>query len=214
MGFDPQKALAERDETRNMQNRIGIQIMELNPICKEKAAKKRVRRKRESSEDEGKEDYPEAWRRPGDDFWTGDEGLRWIILENANLIGVRQLLVPNLGLDPITDDRGVGVRGLGPLSGGTGGGAGHGRASFAHGGGAQQELCGNGDEREVSLEQNARKKMTAAEWGEQLPLCGYFYLTPRNRRFILAAHCEGEAAGRIRPSTCQHHGCCGLHYAR
>jgi hypothetical protein len=88
MGFDPQKALAERDETRNMQNRVGIQVMELNPIRKEKAANKGVRRKRESSEDEGKEDYPEAWRWPGDDFWTDDEGLRRIILENANLLGV------------------------------------------------------------------------------------------------------------------------------
>jgi hypothetical protein len=58
MGFDPQKALAKRDETRDMQNRIGIQTMELNPIRKEKAAKKGVRRKRESSEDKGKEDYP------------------------------------------------------------------------------------------------------------------------------------------------------------
>jgi hypothetical protein len=58
MGFDPQKALAERDETRNMQNRIGIQIMELNPIRKEKAAKKRVRRNQESSKDEGKGRLP------------------------------------------------------------------------------------------------------------------------------------------------------------
>jgi hypothetical protein len=88
MGFDPQKALAERDETRNMQNCIGIQIMELNPVRKEKAANKRVRRKRESSEDEGKEEYPEAWQRPGDNFWTGDEGLHRIILENADLLGV------------------------------------------------------------------------------------------------------------------------------
>jgi hypothetical protein len=71
-----------------MQNRVGIQIMVLNPIRKEKAAKKGVRRKRESSEDEGKEDYPKAWRRPGNDFWTGDEGLRRIILENADLLGV------------------------------------------------------------------------------------------------------------------------------
>jgi hypothetical protein len=197
MGFDPQKSLTEHDETRNMQNHIGIQIKELNPIRKEKAAKKRVRGKRKSSEDEGKEDYSEAWGRPGDDLWTGDEGLRRIILENADLLDVRQLLVPNLGLDPIIDDGGVGVRGLGPLSSGAGGGAGRGRASFAHSGGAQQELCGNGDERVASLEQNARKKMTAAEWGEQLPLCCDFYLTPGNRRSILAAHCEGEAAGRI-----------------
>jgi hypothetical protein len=144
MGLDPQKALPERDETCNMQNRIRIQIMELNPIRKEKAAKKRVRGKRKSSEDESEKDYSEARGRPGDDLWTGDEGLRQIILENANLFGVQHLLVSNLGLDPIANDGGVGVRGLGPLNSGTGGGAGRGRASFAHDGGAQQELCGNG----------------------------------------------------------------------
>jgi hypothetical protein len=88
MGLDPQKALTERDKTRNMQNHIGIQIMELNPIRKEKAAKKRVRGKRKSLEDEGKKDYPEAWGRPGDDLWTGDEGLHRIILENADLLSV------------------------------------------------------------------------------------------------------------------------------
>jgi hypothetical protein len=60
MGLDPQKALTERDETCNMQNRIRIQIMELNPIRKKKAAKKRVRGKRKSSEDESKKDYPKA----------------------------------------------------------------------------------------------------------------------------------------------------------
>jgi hypothetical protein len=87
MGFDPQKTLAKHDKTCDMQNRIGIQIMELNPIRKEKAAKKRMRRKREASEDEGEEDYPKAWRRPGDDFRTGDEALRRIILENADLLG-------------------------------------------------------------------------------------------------------------------------------
>jgi hypothetical protein len=61
MGLDPQNTLTEHDETRNVQNRVGIQIMELNPIRKEKAAKKRVRRKRKSSEEEGKKDYLEAW---------------------------------------------------------------------------------------------------------------------------------------------------------
>jgi hypothetical protein len=37
----------------------------------------------------------------------------------------------------------------------------------------------------------------AAEWGEQLPLRGYFYLIPGNRQFILAAHCEEETAEQI-----------------
>jgi hypothetical protein len=46
MGFNPQETFTERDKTRNMQNRIGIQIMELNPIREKKSAKKRVRGKR------------------------------------------------------------------------------------------------------------------------------------------------------------------------
>jgi hypothetical protein len=54
--------------------------MELNPICKEKAAKKRVRGKRKSSEDDNKKDYPEAWGRSRHDLWTGGEGLHQIIL--------------------------------------------------------------------------------------------------------------------------------------
>jgi hypothetical protein len=137
MGLNPQKTLTEHDETRDVQNRIGIQIMELNPIRKEKAVKKRVRGKRKSPEDESKKDYPEAWGRPGDDLWTRGEGLRRIILQNADLLGARQLLVSDLSLDPIADDGGISVLGFGPLSGDAGSGTGRGRASFAHGGGAQ-----------------------------------------------------------------------------
>jgi hypothetical protein len=88
MGLDPQKAFTEHDETCNVQNRIGIQIMELNSIRKEKATKKRVRGKRKPSEDESKKDYPKAWGRPGDDLRTGGEGLRRIIFQNADLLGV------------------------------------------------------------------------------------------------------------------------------
>jgi hypothetical protein len=61
--------------------------MELNPVRKEKAAKKRMRRKRKSPEEEGEKDYPEAWGRLGDDLWTGGEGFRRIILQNANFLG-------------------------------------------------------------------------------------------------------------------------------
>jgi hypothetical protein len=46
MGLDPQEALAKRNEARKMQNRIGIQVIELNPVSIEKAAKERVRGKR------------------------------------------------------------------------------------------------------------------------------------------------------------------------
>jgi hypothetical protein len=86
MGLDPQKTLTEHDETHNVQNHVGIQIMELNPVRKEKAAKKRVRRKRKYPEEEGEKDYPEAWGRPGDDLRTGGEGFHQVILQNANFL--------------------------------------------------------------------------------------------------------------------------------
>jgi hypothetical protein len=44
MGFDPQEEFTQRDETRYVKNRVGIQIMELNPIGKEKAMQEFVRR--------------------------------------------------------------------------------------------------------------------------------------------------------------------------
>jgi hypothetical protein len=62
--------------------------MKLNPIREEKAPKKRVWGKRQSSEYGGKKNYPETWRRPGDDLWTGGKRLRRIVLENADLLGV------------------------------------------------------------------------------------------------------------------------------
>jgi hypothetical protein len=72
----------------------------------------------------------------------------------------------------------------------------------------------NGDGREEQQEQSARKKMMAAEWGELLPLRGHFYLVPGKWRLILAAHYEVETVEQIWPSTCQHHGSRGLHYAQ
>jgi hypothetical protein len=46
LGFDPQETFTKRDKTRDVQNRIGIQIMELNPVREKKSAKKRMRGKR------------------------------------------------------------------------------------------------------------------------------------------------------------------------
>jgi hypothetical protein len=46
VGFNPQEAFAECDEARNVQNCVGIQIMELNPVSKKKAAKERMWGKR------------------------------------------------------------------------------------------------------------------------------------------------------------------------
>jgi hypothetical protein len=52
------------------------------------------------------------------------------------------------------------------------------------------------------------------EWGELLPLCDHFYLIPEKSRLILAVHYEVEMVEQIWPSTCQHRGSRGLHYAR
>jgi hypothetical protein len=43
MGLDPQEAFTKRDETRNVQNSVGIKIVKLNPISKKKASKERMR---------------------------------------------------------------------------------------------------------------------------------------------------------------------------
>jgi hypothetical protein len=140
VGFDPEKALTEHDETRNVENGVGIQIVELNPVSKEKTSEERMRGKRKPSKEKSEKDYPKARRWPGYDFWTGGENLRQIILQEADLLGARQLLVADLGLDPVPNNGLVRIGGLGLFRGGTG----RSRVSLAHGGGAQQELRRNG----------------------------------------------------------------------
>jgi hypothetical protein len=46
VGFNPQEAFTERDEARNVQDCVGIQIVELNPVGKKKAAEERMQGKR------------------------------------------------------------------------------------------------------------------------------------------------------------------------
>jgi hypothetical protein len=103
-----------------VQNSIGIQIVKLNPISKKVTSKERMRGKREPPKEEREEKYPEARRWPGYDFRTGGENFRRIVLQHADLLGARQLLVSNLGLDPIPNSGRVSVGGLGLLRGGTG----------------------------------------------------------------------------------------------
>jgi hypothetical protein len=119
-----------------MKNGVGIQVVELNPIRKQKATKKRMKGKRESPEEECEEHYPEACRWSGNDFWTGDENFRRIVLQKTDLLGACQLFVSKLGLDPVPDGGRVAVSGLGLLSGA----ASCSQASLAHDGDAQQEL--------------------------------------------------------------------------
>jgi hypothetical protein len=42
MRLDPQETFAKRDETRNVQNSVGIQIVKLNPISEKVASKERM----------------------------------------------------------------------------------------------------------------------------------------------------------------------------
>jgi hypothetical protein len=43
MGFDPRETFTKRDETRNVKNSVGIQIMKLNPISEKETSKERMR---------------------------------------------------------------------------------------------------------------------------------------------------------------------------
>jgi hypothetical protein len=89
MGLDPQKTLAECDEARDVQNGVGIQIVELSPISKKKTSKERMQGKREPPEEECKEKYSESRRWPGYDLRTGGENFHRIVLQKANLLGAR-----------------------------------------------------------------------------------------------------------------------------
>jgi hypothetical protein len=126
VGFDPEEALTERDETRNVENSIGIQIIELNPVSKQKTSEERMRGKRKSSKEKSEKDYPEARRWPGYDFRTGGENLHRIVLQEADLLGARQLPVADLGLDPVPNNGLVHIGGLGFFCGSTAGGTGRG----------------------------------------------------------------------------------------
>jgi hypothetical protein len=87
VGFDPQEAFAQCDKTRYVQDSVGIQIVKLNPVSKKESVEEGMRRKRESTEKEGEEKYPEAHGWLGNDFGPGDENFRRVILQDANLLG-------------------------------------------------------------------------------------------------------------------------------
>jgi hypothetical protein len=132
--------------------------MELNPISKKKTVEERMRGKRQTQQQEGNKNYPESRRRPGNDFRAGGERLRRRVLQEAHLLGLGQLLVPDLGLDPAANDGAVGIGRLGLLGGGAGGGG----APLAHGL-VRSKSCGNGCRRRRQLLWGTRRKTVAAE---------------------------------------------------
>jgi hypothetical protein len=135
VGLDSKEAFTEHDETRNVENSVGIQIMELNPICKEETPEERMRRKQKPSKEKCEKNYLETRRWTGNDFRAGGKNRRWVILQEADFLGIRQLLVTDLGLDPVPNDGLVCISGLGFFHGGTTGGIGRSRVPLAHGGG-------------------------------------------------------------------------------
>jgi hypothetical protein len=123
-----------------VQNGIGIQIMELNPICEKKPAEEFMRGKRKPSENESKEEYPESSGWPRDDFWSADADIHRVILQNADLHGILQISLQKLGLDPVAHGGRFGISDLGARLGllsSSRSGVGSARSSLAHGGSAR-----------------------------------------------------------------------------
>jgi hypothetical protein len=58
-----------------VQDGIGIQIMELNPVCEKTSAEEFMRRKRKPSENESKKEFPESCGWPRVDLWPTDADL-------------------------------------------------------------------------------------------------------------------------------------------
>src|SRR3954462_7218660 len=63
MGVNPQEGLTKSDETRNVQNPIGSQIMQLEPIGIQQAPNERMQRKSNPTVEENLEAYPLIRRR-------------------------------------------------------------------------------------------------------------------------------------------------------
>jgi hypothetical protein len=142
MGFDPQETLTQRDETCYVQDGVGIQIMELNPIGKKKAAEELMQRKREAAEDKCKKKYPESHRWHGNDFWPADADFRGVVLQNAALHNLMHVLIQELGVALVAHGGRIRIssfRGFLGLLRGTRCSAGGGRSSLAHGGGVGVE---------------------------------------------------------------------------
>jgi hypothetical protein len=68
-----------------------------------------VRGKRKPPKEKCKEDYPESRGWTGNDFRAGGKSLRQIILQDADLLGALQVLLLDLGLDPVPNGGRVGV---------------------------------------------------------------------------------------------------------
>src|SRR3954470_3429058 len=62
---NPKKGLTKSDETRNVQDPVGSQVMQLEPIGIQKATNERMQRKGKSAMEESLKAYPLVRRRSG-----------------------------------------------------------------------------------------------------------------------------------------------------
>jgi hypothetical protein len=167
-------------------------------------------------EEKDKEEYPEARGWLGNDFRASGESLHRIVLQDGDLLSTLEFFswilvwtqLPTTGVSasvvlaffaatPVAAPAAVEL--LLPIKVTLNG-----------------DHAGMGGRKDATQEWSARKKMMiATEWGKQLlPLGFFFYPFVGNHWSILAVRSEGEAAGWIWPSMCQHHARRGLHYAQ
>jgi hypothetical protein len=79
--LNTEEALTECDETRNVENGVGIQIMELNLVSKEETSEERMRGGgAKALEGEKRERLPRSPQMAGYDFRAGGENLHQIIV--------------------------------------------------------------------------------------------------------------------------------------
>ena len=74
--MDAKEAFAKDDETGDVKNRVGSELMQLQSIDKKQPAKKIVGRKRKAAENEVKEHYPPSSLRARFHLVAGDLSLR------------------------------------------------------------------------------------------------------------------------------------------
>jgi hypothetical protein len=67
--------------------------MDLNPVYKKESAEEFMQRKGKPAEDKSKKEYPQSCGRLRDDFWPADANLHGVILQDAGLRDLLQILL-------------------------------------------------------------------------------------------------------------------------
>ena len=100
--MDAEEALAKCDKDRNVKNRIGRQLVQLNPINEKESTKEFVNWKGQAANKEISEDYPKTFGRIGNGFITWDLH-RLIVCQQAHLLELAVVLRGEFGSLPSRD---------------------------------------------------------------------------------------------------------------